>query len=37
LKHELALASMVKVGPALTSHNPHVTAKTEFRDYTEFK
>ena len=33
----LALASTVKVGPALTSHNPQVAAKARFRDYTESK
>ena len=33
----LALARTVKVGPALTSHNPQVTAKAAFRDYTEYK
>ena len=27
----------VKVGPALTSHNPPVAARAAFRDYTEFK
>ncbi len=33
----LPLASTVKVGPALTSHNPSVAATATFRDYTEFK
>jgi hypothetical protein len=32
----LTLASTVKVGPALTSHNPLVAANATFRDYTEF-
>jgi hypothetical protein len=32
----LALASTVKVGPALTSHNPHVAARAAFRNYTEY-
>jgi len=32
----LTLASTVKVGLALTSHNPEVTAKVAFRDYTEY-
>ncbi len=32
----LTLASTVKVGPALTSHNPLVSATAAFRDYTEF-
>jgi hypothetical protein len=32
----LTLASRVKVGPALTSHNPEVRAQAAFRDYTEF-
>jgi len=32
----LTLASAVKVGPALTSHNPQVTATAAFRDYTEY-
>ena len=36
-EHDLALARTVKVGPALTSHNPDDTAKALFRDYTEFK
>jgi hypothetical protein len=31
----LPLASEVKVGPALTSHDPHVAATAAFRDYTE--
>jgi hypothetical protein len=31
----LALASTVKVGPALTSHNPEALANAGFRDYTE--
>ena len=30
----LALANTLKVGPALTSHNPGVLAKAAFRDYT---
>ena len=30
----LALAHRLKVGPALTSHNPEVLAKAAFRDYT---
>jgi regulation of enolase protein 1 (concanavalin A-like superfamily) len=33
----LALSSMVRVGPALTSHNPKVAAKAGFRNYTESK
>jgi hypothetical protein len=33
----LGLAVMVKVGPALTSHNPQVAATAAFRDYTEYK
>jgi hypothetical protein len=33
----LALARMVFVGPALTSHNPQGVAKAQFRNYTEFK
>lgn len=33
----LPLASKVKVGPALTSHNPEVAANAAFRDYTELK
>ena len=32
----LSLASTVKVGPALTSHNPLEVANAAFRDYTEF-
>jgi hypothetical protein len=32
----LPLASTVKVGPALTSHNPPVAAGAAFRDYTEY-
>lgn len=36
-KQVLPLASAVKVGPALTSHNPRVAAKAAFRDYTESK
>jgi predicted oxidoreductase len=32
----LPLASVVKVGPALTSHNPQVLAKAAFRDYIEY-
>jgi len=35
--HVLALANTVKVGPALTSHNPQVAAKVAFRNYTESK
>lgn len=31
----LALANPVKVGPALTSHNPQAAASAAFRDYTE--
>lgn len=31
----LTLASTVKVGPALTSHNPPVAAKAALRDRTE--
>ena len=31
----LALAGKVLVGPALTSHDPRLTAKAGFRDYTE--
>ena len=31
----LQLANTVKVGPALTSHNPQVAAHAAFRDYTE--
>ncbi len=31
----LALAGTVKVGVALTSHNPQVEARAAFRDYTE--
>ena len=31
----LPLANTVKVGPALTSHNPEVAAQAAFRDYTE--
>lgn len=33
----LPLANTVKVGPALTSHNPAVAATATFRDYTELK
>jgi hypothetical protein len=33
----LALASMVYVGPALTSHEPQAAAKACFRNYTESK
>jgi hypothetical protein len=33
----LALARMVHVGPALTSHNSETTATARFRNYTEFK
>ncbi|MDD5141196.1 MAG: hypothetical protein PHY43_13155 [Verrucomicrobiales bacterium] len=36
-EHDLALASTVKVGPALTSHNPQLPAKAAFRNYTESK
>ena len=35
-EQDLALTGTVKVGPALTSHNPIVTAKASFRDYTDF-
>lgn len=35
-EHRLALASTVKVGPALTSHNPQVLAKAAFRDFVEY-
>jgi hypothetical protein len=31
----LTLASTLKVGPALTSHNPETAAKASFRDYVE--
>jgi len=34
--HELKLTRRVYVGPALTSHDPQVGAKAQFRDYTEF-
>jgi len=34
-KHVLKLADSVKVGPALTSHNPEVLAKAAFRNYTQ--
>jgi len=33
----LALAGSLKVGPALTSHNPEVMAKAAFRNYTNYK
>jgi hypothetical protein len=33
----LTLASTLKVGPALTSHNPETAAKASFRDYFESK
>ena len=33
----LALTSTVKVGPALTSHNPLISANAAFREYTEFQ
>lgn len=33
----LALAGLVDVGLALTSHDPQVAAKARFRNYTEFK
>lgn len=36
-EHVLTLATTVKVGPALTSHNPQVTAKAAFRNFTESK
>jgi hypothetical protein len=36
-EHRLALAGMLKIGPALTSHNPDATAKAVFQNYTEFK
>jgi hypothetical protein len=32
----LPLARLVKVGPALTSHDAACTARASFRDYTEF-
>ena len=32
----LALPDTLKVGPALTSHNPETAAKASFRDYVEF-
>lgn len=32
----LTLAHTLKVGPALTSHNPHTHARASFRDYVEF-
>jgi hypothetical protein len=35
-EHVLTLASTVKVGPALTSHNPQVAAEAAFRDYREY-
>lgn len=31
----LKLANALKVGPALTSHNPDTSAQASFRDYTE--
>ncbi len=34
-EQELTLARAVHVGPALTSHNPELTAQAGFRDYTE--
>jgi hypothetical protein len=34
-QHVLTLASTVKVGPALTSHNPQLAARASFRNYTE--
>jgi len=34
---ELMLANTVKVGMALTSHNPEVTAQAAFREYSESK
>ena len=36
-EHILMLASTVKIGPALTSHNLQLPATAAFRDYTEFK
>lgn len=33
--HELKLARQIYLGPALTSHNPQITAKACFRDYRE--
>jgi hypothetical protein len=33
--HELSLAGRIYIGPALTSHNPQLTARACFRDYTE--
>jgi hypothetical protein len=33
----LTLPSLVCVGPALTSHDPHETAKACFRNYTQYK
>ena len=35
--HMMALARMVHVGPALTSHNPQASAMARFRNHTEFK
>jgi len=34
-EQDLPLSETVKVGPALTSHNPEVMATAAFRDYTE--
>ena len=34
-KQVLPLSGTVKIGPALTSHNPEVAATAAFRDYTE--
>lgn len=34
-EHVLTLAGAVKLGPALTSHNPQVAAGVAFRNYTE--
>jgi hypothetical protein len=31
----LRMAYKLKVGPALTSHNPETTARASFRDYVE--
>ena len=33
----LSLAATLKVGPALTSHNPETAARASFRDHTESK
>ena len=34
-EHTVALAGTVKVGPALTSHDPQLPAEAKFRGYTE--